>query len=113
MDAQEGFSRVRAARNQAAFREVNERLQELGGKFQAIAGSTVFACECADLSCAEQIDMTLEEYEAIRSDPNQFFVLAAHVVPDVEHTVREGEGFVVVSKIGEGAAIAAEADPRT
>jgi hypothetical protein len=113
MNAQRGSGQVeRAARNQALFREVNERLQELASTFQDVAGTTTFACECANLSCVEQIDMTLDEYEAVRSDPNQFAVLPAHVVRDVEHIVREGEGFVVVAKIGAGAAIAAEADPR-
>jgi hypothetical protein len=113
MDAQGSLSRVeRAARNQALFREVNERLQELASDFQATAGSTVFSCECADLSCVAQIDMTLDEYEAVRSDPNQFLVLAAHVIPDVENIVRADDGYVVVAKIGEGGEIAAEADPR-
>jgi hypothetical protein len=113
MDAQGGFSRVeRAARNQALFREVNERLQELASNFQGTTGTAVFSCECADLSCIEQIDVTLDEYEAVRSDPNQFLVLRAHVFHDVENTVREHDGYVVVAKIGEGATIAAEADPR-
>jgi hypothetical protein len=113
MNAQRGSGQAeRAARNQALFREVNERLQELASTFQDVAGTTTFACECANLSCVEQIDMTLDEYEAVRSDPNQFAVLPGHVVPEVERVVREGEGFVVAAKIGAGAAVAAEADPR-
>jgi hypothetical protein len=113
MDAQLGSSRVeRAARNQSLFREVNERLQELASNYQGTTGTAVFSCECADLSCIEQIDMTLDEYEAVRSDPNQFLVLAGHVVTNVENIVGEHDGFVVVAKIGEGAAIAAAADPR-
>jgi hypothetical protein len=113
MDAQEGSSRVeRAARNQSLFREVNERLQELASNFQGTTGTAVFSCECADLSCIEQIDVTLDDYEAVRSDPNQFLVLAAHVLPDVENIVGAHDGFVIVAKIGEGAAIASKADPR-
>jgi len=104
----------RAARNQSLFREVNERLQELATTFEDIAGTPgVFSCECADVSCAEQVKITMDEYEAIRKDPNNFLVLAGHVFPDVEYIVREGEGFVVVAKIGQAATIAAEADPRS
>ena len=103
----------RAARNEALFREVNERLEDLATAFQEVAGSAVFACECADLACVKQIDLSLDEYETIRSDPNQFVVLPEHVDPDVETVVRENEGFVVVAKVGEGAKIAAQADPRT
>ena len=102
----------RAARNQALFREVNERLQELATSFQEAAGITVFACECADLKCVEQIDMSPDEYEAIRSDPNQFLVAPGHVIPDVENVVAENERFQVVAKIGEGGAVAAALDPR-
>ena len=113
MDTQQGSDRVdRAARNQVLFRQVNERLEELAATFQDVAGTTLFACECADLCCIEQIKMTLDEYEAIRSEPNQFLVLPGHVVHDVENIVREGGGFVVVAKIGESASLAAETDPR-
>lgn len=102
----------RAARNQALFREVNERLQELATNFQELAGTSVFACECADLACVEQIDMTLDEYEAVRSEPNRFVVAPGHVLPDVENVVGGNERFVMVAKIDEAAAIATEADPR-
>ena len=113
MDAEQGASQVeRAARNETLFRNINERLEELASTFQEVAGTTMFACECADLSCIEQIEVKLEEYEAVRSVPNQFLVLHRHVDPDIEYVVREDEGFVVVAKIGEGAAIAAKADPR-
>lgn len=102
----------RAARNQSLFREVNERLQELATDFQEIAGTSVFACECADLGCVKQIDMTLDEYEAVRSDSNRFLVAPGHVVPDVERVVGESDRYVIVAKIGEGATIAVQADPR-
>jgi hypothetical protein len=98
---------------QALFREVNERLEELATTFQDVAGSTtVFACECADLMCVEQIDLTVGEYEAVRSHPNQFFVLPGHVDAEVENVVRENERFVVVAKIGAGAATAEATHPR-
>jgi hypothetical protein len=114
MDTQQGSSRVeRAARNEALLREVNERMEELATTFQETAGTTVFACECADLSCVDPIHVTLDEYEAIRSDSNQFLVVPRHVIPDVEKIVREAEGYVVVAKIAEGALIAAETDDRT
>jgi|SRR5829696_6600367 len=104
----------RAARNESLFREVNERLQELATTFEEIAGTPgVFACECADLSCVEQVKITLDEYEAIRSDPNNFLVLTEHAYREVEYIVREGEGFAVVAKLGQGAKVAAEADPRS
>ncbi len=104
---------IRAAKNQALFRMVNERLQGLAEAFEFIAQTASFTCECADVSCTKQISLTLPEYEALRADPNQFAVLPGHVVSDVERVVSENERFVVVSKIGEGANVAVSLDPRS
>lgn len=103
----------RAARNQSLFREVNERLQELATNFQELADTAVFACECADLQCVEQIDMTMDEYQSVRRHPNRFVVAPGHVYPDVENVVSENQRYVLVAKIGKAAAIAEAADPRS
>jgi hypothetical protein len=103
----------RAARNEALFREVNERLDELAATFQAVSEKAIFVCECADGTCIEKIEMSLDEYEAVRSRPEQFAVLPAHVYPDVERIEQETKRYVVVAKIGEAAAIAEAADPRS
>ena len=114
MGFDEGGDRIeRAAANQSIFREVNERLQDLATAFQDAARRATFACECADVQCVEQLELSLDEYEAIRSEPNQFVVLPDHVYLDVERVVSENERFVAVAKIGRGATIAAEADPRS
>jgi hypothetical protein len=103
----------RAAINQSVFREVNERLEGLAKTFQYVARTAAFACECASLECVEQMEMSLDEYEGIRSDPNRFAVLPGHVYADVEHVVSENERFVVVEKIGAGDRIARETYPRS
>jgi hypothetical protein len=114
MGFDEGGDRVeRAAANQSVFRQVNERLQGLATAFQDVAHRATFACECADTQCVEQLELSPDEYEAIRSGANQFVVLPGHVYSDVERVVSENERFVVVAKIGRGATIAAEADPRS
>jgi hypothetical protein len=101
--------RVRAARNQSVFREVNERIEE----FRSTASAFVeFVCECALERCAEHVSLTLEEYERIRLDSNRFFVLRGHVLARVERVVEETDRYVVVSKLGGGASVAAELDPR-
>jgi hypothetical protein len=104
---------VRAARNQAMFREVNERLEGLAETFRWVSEMSSFTCECADLGCTSPLELTLEEYEAVRGDGNSFVVLPGHVYYDVERVVRETERFVVVSKLGEGAGVAEAFDPRS
>ena len=101
--------RARAARNESVFREVNERIEE----FRSTASAFVeFVCECALERCAAYVPLTLEEYERIRLDSNRFFVLPGHVLPHVDKVIEETDRYVVVSKLGSGASVAAELDPR-
>jgi hypothetical protein len=101
----------RAARNEALFREVNERIKDVDETSDL--GLFEFVCECADLSCAQQITMTLGEYESVRSQPDQFLVRKDHAVGDVEVVVEERPNYRVVAKIGAAGDSAAELDPRT
>jgi hypothetical protein len=103
---------ARAARNQSMFRSVNERLEELNETFQQITERFTIACECADTSCVEMLEIHAEEYEAVRAEPRHFVVLPGHIYPDVEDVVREADGYVVVEKTGTAAAVAEILDPR-
>jgi hypothetical protein len=100
--------------NEALFREVNERVAEVSGQF--IAGETrvEFNCECGDRDCAEQIAMTVIEYEAVRAEATQFVVVPGHEVPDIERVVARQPNYVVVKKEDPDAKeVALETDPRT
>jgi hypothetical protein len=103
----------RLGRNEGLFRQVNERLRELGEGFSVVANRADFVCECGDESCAEPIQLTLEEYERVRSDSRWFVVLRAHVRPDVERIAWDlGERVVVVEKPPELADEVVAGDPR-
>lgn len=58
------------------------------------------------------MELTLGEYQEVRSHPNRFAVLPGHVLEVVERVVAAHDGFVVVEKVGPAAAYAAESDPR-
>ena len=94
---------VRAVRNQALFRAVNEKLAILNDSFQSIVGTFTIACECADTTCIQMLEIEPDEYKAIRSEPRRFAVLPGHVYPEVERVVRESDGYVVVEKSGSSA----------
>lgn len=102
----------RAARNEALFRRVNERVEEVSQAFQSILEDADFFCECADVDCMEQMRMTLREYEALRDVSTHFAVKPGHVAPEDERVVEERVGYVVVEKIGHAGERAAELDPR-
>ncbi|MDQ4082015.1 MAG: hypothetical protein M3123_03895, partial [Actinomycetota bacterium] len=54
----------RAAKNEALFREVNERAREVVEGFDHDVIRAL--CECSTPECTETIDLRLEEYEAVR-----------------------------------------------
>jgi hypothetical protein len=104
----------RVGRNEVLFREVNERLRELGEGFSLVSEGGDFVCECADTSCTEHVRMPLETYEQIRSKPTRFFVIRGHEEPDFEQIIEEQEVYLVVEKLPGGAAgLAIREDPRS
>lgn len=70
-------------------------------------------CECADVECIETFDVTVVEYEGIRTLADRFLVLPGHVFPEVEDVVQESDVFAVVAKVEAGADVAATLHPRT
>ena len=53
----------RAAKNEAVFREVNERLRGVNDAFGTFTDRMELVCECGDASCAERITVSVQEYE--------------------------------------------------
>jgi|SRR4051812_4930027 hypothetical protein len=102
------LQRERAARNQSLFREVNEQIEEIAGD----SAFSRFICECMDQDCGESVSVTLEEYEHVRAQPAWFIVIAGHDVAEVEDIVETTDRYLVVEKIGAGAAVAEANDPR-
>lgn len=105
--------RERAGRNEAVFRQVNERLKEIGESFSLVSEVADFVCECGNASCTAPIRMTLAEYEEVRSQPELFIVVPGHEAADVETIVERRDGYDIVRKReGEPAQVARETDPR-
>jgi hypothetical protein len=100
-------------RNEILFRQVNERLRELGESFSVVAEQADFICECSDERCAEQIQLTLDVYERVRSESRWFVVIREHARPEVESVAWEiSERLLVVEKPPHLAAEAIVEDPR-
>jgi hypothetical protein len=104
----------RTGENEALFREVNERLREVGEGFSLVTEEAEFVCECGRGTCVERVHMPLSAYEEIRSDPKLFFVVKGHEQLEYEKIIRETSGYVVVEKLPGGpAGIAIRDDPRS
>jgi hypothetical protein len=99
----------RVGKNEALFREVNERIREV----TAFDGDVEFLCECGDASCTQPITMTVAEYEAVRAKATRFAIVPGHEFPDMEDVVEQNDRFAVVEKTpGVDADIAIETYPR-
>jgi hypothetical protein len=98
--------------NEAVFREINERIEEVATTFE-VRDVLDLICECGDASCTSRIQMAPEDYEKLRSDPTTFAVVSGHEVLDVEEIVARHKTYEVVRKTDADARNVAEAtDPR-
>lgn len=104
---------TRIGMNEAVFRSVNERIQEVATAFQLSPEPLDLICECGDPSCIERITLTPAEYEELRSNPHHFAVAPGHEVSDIETVVARRERYDIVAKTsGVPEQIAEETDPR-
>jgi hypothetical protein len=104
----------RLAENEVVFRAANEAVKDVADDFVAHGAGATFAffCECSNANCADQLDLTLAEYEAVRAHAARFVILGGHEELDVERVVEAQPRFTVVEKTGASRAIAEESDPR-
>jgi hypothetical protein len=105
---------ARGARAQSLFRDVNERVKEINDTFAIALPLGDWVCECAVDACTSRIEMSPEEYEALRADPRRFAVAPSeeHVVPEIEAVVERTERYWIVEKTAEAGDLAEKVDPR-
>jgi hypothetical protein len=101
----------RIARNEATFRRINEDI-ERGRDAEDEETMVGFVCECGNSDCSRLIDMTVPEYESVRSDPLRFAIADGHESPEVETVIQRTDRYAVVQKLEPSADIARETDPR-
>ena len=102
-------------KNEALFREVNERIREASTDFFASEREqgVDFVCECSDATCYTPVELTLNEYEAVRSDPVHFLVAPGHLWhTEAERHVAGNDRHWVVEKVSVAGRAAEAADPR-
>ena len=112
-----GEDEQRRARNEAIFREVNERIVELEtGRTGYDRDDSLligFVCECPREDCGEMLEVTRRQYEAVRNHPHRFLVRPGHEDGDIARVLERHSHYLVIEKIGEAANVAEEQDPRS
>lgn len=89
--------KVKRARTEALFRDVNERIAESAQRFDA--DETQFVCECSDANCTHRLEASLDEYEEVRADGTTFMLAPGHAHHDIERVVGDNGRFHIVEKI--------------
>jgi hypothetical protein len=102
------------ALNQAVTRDANEAAEEVATAWSPPADPITVRCECSRSDCAETLRLSLEEYEAVRDDPQLFVLVAGHVDERVDRVIGAIRSYVLVEKVGNAAReVAGETDPRS
>lgn len=100
---------ARAAAAEVNGRQVNEAIE----RGTREAGAAVFVCECGKLGCTETVELTISDYEDVRSGFERFLVIPGHELEEIEDVVeRHDTYFVVAKRDHQAVAIAAAADDR-
>jgi len=101
------------ARNDAIFRDANERIERAAVKF-ADLDVVPFICECAEPTCRDVVRLPLAEYERVREHSTWFVVVPGHEASagSSAEVVESNDDYHVVEKVGRAAEVAAELDPR-
>ena len=103
-------------KNEAVFREVNERIKELSQRLRSDGPTDLvsFVCECSAVDCHETVELTLTEYERVRIHPAHFLAALDHLwAPEFEREVHRTEHYIVLEKLGAAEEQAEELDPRS
>jgi hypothetical protein len=104
---------VQVALNEAALRQVNERIY---GPGESGSGLTQFliVCECGAASCEIGLTVDANLYSSVRADPHRFLVKTGHEIPEAEVVVvRHGDIAVVEKRPGEARLVTEATDPRS
>lgn len=102
----------RLARNEAFFRNLNERIRDAADLYSADGHVYAFVCECSDPECLDRVRLTAADYEAVRADPKTFVLAPGHQRTEIEAVVQPGLDHVIVEKLGVAGAVATALDPR-
>jgi hypothetical protein len=107
-------SAERVARNDAIFREANEKISH-AAEAEDMTEEIPFLCECAEEGCTEIVRLSHEEYETVRGDATHFLNALGHEVAAGPYgeVIDRNHRYVVVRKKGAAAEIVEDLDPRT
>ena len=85
-------------RNSRLIQAVNDRIRGVSNP-AGEASAVGLLCECGDIDCQGALNISLADYEAVRTAPGRFVLLRGHESPDVHRVLAGNNGYIVVEEI--------------
>jgi hypothetical protein len=94
----------RIAKNNAIFREANQKIRAKADQHDAPMERIPFLCECAREDCTQIVRLTLEQYTDVRSHPAHFLTAVGHEGAEepLGQLVSKGDGYHIIEKAATG-----------
>ena len=90
--------REAARANQDVFRRANERLLAAVSDRVDDSRPIPFICECLDPRCRSTVQLTIEQFRALRTTDKRYAVVTGHPLLDGERILEEDQGVTIVEK---------------
>ena len=103
-------TQARLAKTEHVFRRINDSVRQVAEPSYGPRHRFEFMCECSDSTCTRHVELTINEYEALRKRADHFAVLPDHERAEVETVVDRTDRFLVVEKIEFGREVARDLD---
>jgi hypothetical protein len=88
----------REAAQQCASRTANEAVERLNTS-RGTAARSPLGCECGDSGCRVTLELTHDEYEAVRAYGSHFLIERDHENPESSWVVSENARFTVIDVV--------------
>jgi hypothetical protein len=88
---------TRREENQKTFQGGNEVLRNAAEKI-GLKTDVPFMCECANIDCHGQVDVTTSEWETVAARPNHFLMIAGHQRSEGEEVVGSLRDYQIARK---------------
>jgi hypothetical protein len=98
--------RRRAAYTEVNVRRVNEAIERGHRRDERL----VVLCECGRIGCNTTLDISLAEYERVRSAFDRFLLAPGHEIDAIERVAERYPDHIVVVKTGAAAVVAREGE---
>ena len=104
----------RIGRTDSAFRDANEQIRTKANEHLTAAEQPVpFICECADEECTTIVQLSVSEYEVVRSHSRQFLNVIGHERSEgLIEVIAKNHSHLVVRKSGRAGEVAESLDTR-